>query len=100
MNKKNKTIKSKVEKKIKFILNKIRPYVQMHGGDVELSYFDSGTVCLNISGACIECNLADLTYKKIIGQVLKSEIPEIVNIVLDAKIKVGAGKKNKKINKK
>ncbi len=54
----------------------------MHGGDVFLVGVEKGVVTLRISGACTHCSLADLTYNKMIGGLLKEEIPEIKKIVL------------------
>jgi Fe-S cluster biogenesis protein NfuA len=64
------------------ILQKARPYIQMHGGDVRLIEIKNGTVSLKIDGACVNCPLADLTYNKILGTLLTEEIPEIKKVKL------------------
>lgn len=77
---KNKTIEAQVEE----VLAKIRPYIQMHRGDVELlKVEDDGTAVLHISGACADCSMADLTYNKLIGGLLVAEVPGITNIRLE-----------------
>ena len=69
--------------KIEDILSKIRPYIQMHGGDVALDSFKEGIVTLNISGACSHCHLADMTYNTMISGILKQEIPSVKEIRLN-----------------
>jgi len=73
------------EERIKEILDKVRPYVKMHGGDVHLISFKKGEAILEIGGACIGCTLADMTYNQMIGGIIKKEIPEVKNIVLISK---------------
>jgi len=70
------------EKKVNKVLDRVRPYIQMHGGDVMLVEAKKGTVTLKIYGACIGCALADLTYNKTLGTLLKEEIPEIKKVII------------------
>jgi Fe-S cluster biogenesis protein NfuA len=72
----------KIETKIEKVLSKIRPYIQMHGGDVILKSFENGLATLSISGACVGCKLADMTYNGMVSSVLKEEIPEIKEIII------------------
>lgn len=69
-------------KKIEEILKKIRPYIQMHGGDVHLVSYEKGIATLNISGTCSHCSLADMTYNTLIAGILKEEIPDLKNVKL------------------
>ena len=71
---------NKDNQKIEKIIGKVRPYIQMHGGDVKLEKLEKGVVTLEISGACTHCRLSDLTYNKIIGGILKEEVPSIKKI--------------------
>ena len=68
--------------KVEAVLTKVRPYIQMHGGDVALIGVSKGVVTLNISGACAHCRLADLTYNKLIGGLLIEEVPGVKEVVL------------------
>ncbi len=67
-------------KRIETVLQRVRPYIQMHGGDVLLVEAKRGTVKLKVYGACVGCPLADLTYNKMLGELLKEEIPEIKKV--------------------
>jgi len=71
-----------MEHKIKKILEKVRPYIQMHGGDVMFVEIKDGDVILQVFGACKDCPLFDLTYNKMIGGLLKEEIPEIKKVII------------------
>lgn len=72
----------KTKKSIREILDKVRPFVKMHNGDVELADFKDGEVVLKISGACIGCTLAEVTYNQMIGGIIKKEIPKVKKIKL------------------
>jgi len=62
------------------LLGKVRPYVQMHGGDVQLLRVEEGTAYLKVYGACVGCGLADATYNKTIGPLLIKEVADITSV--------------------
>ncbi len=72
----------KIEKQIEKIIAKVRPYVQMHGGDVFLLDVSDNVVTLQVVGACKDCSLSDLTYNKMLGGIIRDEIPEIKEIII------------------
>jgi Fe-S cluster biogenesis protein NfuA len=72
-----------VEERVEEILAKVRPYVQMHGGDVILRSIRENKAVLYISGACAHCSLSDLTYNNLIASVLRDEIKEIEGIIIE-----------------
>lgn len=69
-------------KRIQKIIEQVRPYVHMHGGDVFLESVKDGIVTLKVSGACAHCSLSDITYNKMLGGILREEIPEITDIII------------------
>ncbi len=71
-----------MEDKIKEIIEKVRPYIKMHGGDVVFVGIKDNDVVLRVFGACKDCPLSDLTYNKMIGGLLKKEIPEIKKVII------------------
>lgn len=75
--------KETVEERIEKIISQIRPYVHMHGGDVHLENVSDGVVTLKVSGACAHCSLSDITYNKMLGGILREEIPEIKDIIIN-----------------
>jgi Fe-S cluster biogenesis protein NfuA len=63
-------------------LNKIRPSLQMDGGDVELVDVDeNGVVTVRLTGACGGCPMSTMTLKMGIEQVLKREVAGIKEVV-------------------
>jgi Fe-S cluster biogenesis protein NfuA len=71
------------EVKIEAILAKIRPYVQMHGGDVQLMHIADGTATFKIYGACVGCSLSHMTYDTMVGGIIRQEVPEVQNVVFE-----------------
>lgn len=72
-----------MDKKIKKQLDKIRPYIQMDGGDVEFVSFDEkiGLLTIRLQGACVGCPMSQITLQEGIGKTIKAEIPEVVDVV-------------------
>lgn len=70
-------------KKIKKQIEKVRPFIQMDGGDVKFVSFDAKTGVLNIQlmGACVGCPMSQITLQEGIGKILKAEIPSIKEVV-------------------
>ncbi|MFX1280690.1 MAG: NifU family protein [Promethearchaeota archaeon] len=68
--------------KVKVIIDKIRPQLQMDGGDVELiSVEDDGTVKVRLMGHCAGCPMSQQTVKFGIERALKTHIPEVKEVV-------------------
>ena len=72
-----------MHEKIQKIIDKVRPYIQMHGGDVKLLEITDGIVKLKISGACVGCGLAHETFDIMIGGMIKEEVPEIKGVIIE-----------------
>ncbi len=70
-------MKQKVEKAIA----KIRPNLQMDGGDIELVEVTAdGIVKVRLKGACSGCPMAEVTLKNWVEKTLKEEVPEIKEV--------------------
>lgn len=69
--------------RIEHTLNKIRPYIQRDGGDVEFVSFDDGVVTVRLLGACVGCMALDTTLYDGIEALLIDEVPEVRRIELD-----------------
>jgi len=72
--------KNVVWDKAERIIQKSRPYIQAHGGDVRLIEIKAETAFLKIDGVCVNCPLANLTYNKVLGALLIEGVPEIKKI--------------------
>ena len=68
--------------KVQEVLDKVRPSLQMDGGDCELvNVREDNVVEVRLTGACNGCPMSTMTLKAGIERVLKNEIPEIVEVV-------------------
>ncbi len=71
-----------MKEKVTELLKDIRPKLQADGGDVELiDISDDGVVSVKLLGACGGCPMAQMTLKMGIERYLKSQIPEIKEVV-------------------
>lgn len=68
--------------KIKQELEKLRPHLQMDGGDVEFIDFDekTGVLKLSLQGACTGCPMSQITLQDGIGRVIKEKVPEVKEV--------------------
>jgi Fe-S cluster biogenesis protein NfuA len=80
--KKNTAKKETVEERVEKILIQVRPYIQMHGGDVFLADYKNGKVTLLVTGACAHCSMSDITYNMMLGGILRKEIPKIKDVII------------------
>ncbi|HKM29981.1 MAG TPA: NifU family protein [Bacilli bacterium] len=69
-----------IENKVKTILDKIRPYLQRDGGDVEFVKVQEGIVYVKMLGACVGCASVDITLKDGIEAFLLEEVPGIIGV--------------------
>ena len=76
-----KTKKDDTITKIKEILESLRPYLNMDGGDVEFIKYEEKIVYVKLTGACAACMFSDETIKNGLFEALKSEIPEIDDVI-------------------
>lgn len=70
-----------VEKRIIDEIEKLKPYLQNDGGNIEYVKFEDGKVYVKLTGACAGCSLIDVTLKEGIEEILVSEIPEVKEVV-------------------
>ena len=69
-------MKERVEK----VINRIRPAVQMDGGDIQLVDVVDGVVRVRLVGACVGCPSSMMTLKMGIERAIRAEVPEVVSV--------------------
>lgn len=69
------------EKKVIEVLNRIRPYLNNDGGDIEFIRYENGVVYVRMTGACSNCPLIDSTLSDGIEEAIISEIPEVIKVI-------------------
>lgn len=70
----------KTEEKIKEIIEKIKPYLNQDGGDVEFVRFEDGICFVRLKGACAGCMFADITIQNTVEEMIVSEVPEVIKV--------------------
>lgn len=69
------------EERVRLLLERIRPFLQQDGGDLEYVGFADGTVSLRLQGACSSCPSGLMTLKMGIENALKQQVPEVREVV-------------------
>ncbi|MGN1268262.1 MAG: NifU family protein [Candidatus Aphodocola sp.] len=72
---------NKTEEKIKEVLEKIRPYLNHDGGDVEFVKFEDDICYVRLKGACAGCMFADMTISNTVEEILIAEVPEVIKVI-------------------
>lgn len=70
--------------RIREALERVRPLLGSHGGNVELvEWTDAGVLKLRLEGSCHGCPSSQETLRGTIEEALLTAVPEITSIVLD-----------------
>lgn len=69
-----------LDEEIKKVIEKLRPYLQRDGGDIEFIKFEEGIVYVRMHGACAGCSMLDTTLKDGVEQILIEEIPGVLEV--------------------
>ena len=75
------TQQSTVYDEVLEVLDKLRPFLQRDGGDVELVDVEDGVVKLKLMGACGSCPSSTITLKAGIERALLEEVEGIEEVV-------------------
>lgn len=68
-------------------LNKVRPYLATHHGNVELLMItDAGAVQLRLQGSCHGCPSSQATLKGVIEEALYAAAPDITDIIVEGAV--------------
>jgi Fe-S cluster biogenesis protein NfuA len=63
------------------VLDKLRPFLQRDGGDVELVDVEGGIIKLRLMGACGSCPSSTITLKAGIERALLEEVEGVQEVV-------------------
>ena len=69
------------EKKIIEVINKLRPYLQRDGGDLEYVKFEDGVVYAHVLGACSGCMFISDDIKEGVELILVEEVPGVNEVI-------------------
>lgn len=70
-----------LETRVRNALDKVRPYLRSHGGNVELLGVDEGVIRLQMQGSCSGCPSSAMTLKSAIEEAIYEAAPDVVEIV-------------------
>ncbi len=68
--------------KVKDVIDKIRPQLQMDGGDLALiDITDDGIVKVQLQGHCVGCAHAQQTLKLGVERAIKQFVPDVKEVI-------------------
>ncbi|GAC1362213.1 MAG: NifU family protein [Actinomycetota bacterium] len=70
-----------MEDAVRRALEKIRPAIQLDGGDIELVGIADGVVTIRLIGACDGCPMSPVTLRAGVERILRAECPEVRQVV-------------------
>lgn len=73
-------IKQNLYTKVAAVMEEIRPYLNSHGGNIELEKIEDNVVYVRMQGACSGCSLSAVTLKSGVEEAIKTRVPEIERV--------------------
>ncbi|HOE18179.1 MAG TPA: NifU family protein [Syntrophorhabdaceae bacterium] len=70
-----------MKERVRAAIEKVRPFLQRDGGDIELIDVEDGIVKVKLQGACGSCPMSMMTLKMGVEKQLKEEIPGVKEVV-------------------
>jgi Fe-S cluster biogenesis protein NfuA len=72
-----------LETRVRQALEKVRPYLRSHGGNVEIVRISETSVSLRLQGSCHSCPSSATTMKTTIEEAIYQSAPEVQSIEVD-----------------
>ncbi len=70
-----------IKQQVETALEKIRPFLQRDGGDIQLiDVTDDGVVKVQLTGACHGCPMSQMTLKQGVEKALMKEVPGVKEV--------------------
>jgi Fe-S cluster biogenesis protein NfuA/nitrite reductase/ring-hydroxylating ferredoxin subunit len=66
-----------LETRVTEALEKVRPYMESHGGNVELLSLEEGVARIRLQGSCSDCKASSATLELAIKQALEEAAPDL-----------------------
>ena len=68
--------------RVEAVLNRVRPFIQADGGDIELVEVTGNSADVKLTGMCAGCPSAHMTLYLGVETALREEIPEFESLRL------------------
>jgi Fe-S cluster biogenesis protein NfuA/nitrite reductase/ring-hydroxylating ferredoxin subunit len=75
-----------LETRVRTALNEVRPYLESHGGDIELLGIDEGVARLRLRGSCDGCAASAATLEGAVEQVLRDAAPDLAGMDVEGAV--------------
>jgi len=72
-----------MEELVKKAIEKIRPNLQMDGGDIEFVRMEGNDVHVRLRGACCGCPSASYTLGMGVERIIKKDVPGVGRVIAD-----------------
>ncbi len=66
-----------LEDRVRSALDSVRPYMESHGGNVELLSLQDGVATIHLRGSCSDCSASSVTLELAIKQALEEAAPDL-----------------------
>jgi Fe-S cluster biogenesis protein NfuA/nitrite reductase/ring-hydroxylating ferredoxin subunit len=72
-----------LEDRVQAALDSVRPYMESHGGNVELLSLEDGVARIHLRGSCSDCSASSMTLELAIKQALEEAAPDLAGLEVE-----------------
>jgi Fe-S cluster biogenesis protein NfuA/nitrite reductase/ring-hydroxylating ferredoxin subunit len=72
-----------LEQRVQQALESVRPYLESHGGNVELLSLEHGVARIHLQGSCSDCSASSVTLELAIKQALEETAPDLAGLEVE-----------------
>jgi Fe-S cluster biogenesis protein NfuA/nitrite reductase/ring-hydroxylating ferredoxin subunit len=72
-----------LEQRVQQALDSVRPYMESHGGNVELLSLEHGVARIHLKGSCSDCSASSVTLELAIKQALEEAAPDLEGLEVE-----------------
>jgi Fe-S cluster biogenesis protein NfuA/nitrite reductase/ring-hydroxylating ferredoxin subunit len=72
-----------LEQRVQDALDSVRPYMESHGGNVELLSLERGVARIHLRGSCSDCSASSVTLELAIKQALEEAAPDLEGLEVE-----------------
>jgi Fe-S cluster biogenesis protein NfuA/nitrite reductase/ring-hydroxylating ferredoxin subunit len=72
-----------LEQRVQQALDSVRPYMESHGGNVELLSIEHGVARIHLRGSCSDCSASSVTLELAIKQALEQAAPDLEGLEVE-----------------
>ncbi len=72
-----------LEQRVQEALDTVRPYMESHGGNVELLSVDDGVARIHLRGSCSDCSASSVTLELAVKRALEEAAPDLAGLEVE-----------------